>query len=531
MSQDWNAAWRQQVLPTLADETWDLIVIGGGISGAGILREAARRGWRCLLLEQRDFAWGTSSRSSKMVHGGLRYIAKGQWRLTRDSVHERQRLLDEAPGLVESASFMMPHYRGDFPGPRVLGGLLTVYDALAGRRSHRFYDAQQLHYLAPGLKEEQLLGGTCFVDALTDDARLVMRVLAEARADGALALNGVRVRQLLRENGRVCGVQVENTEDGELLQLRCRALAVATGAWAERLRPSDAPRQLRPLRGSHLVLAGWRLPVAQAITFLHARDRRPVFVFPWEGTTVVGTTDLDHQEDLDHSASISSEELDYLLAACAQQFPQANVVAGDVLSTWSGVRPVVGSARGEQQGKPSNETREHVLWLEPGCVTLAGGKLTTFRPQALEVLKACAPMLGREVSDDGAPVFAAVPPLSIAGLNSRQWRRLAGRHGRDLPRLALLLDQLGCASVGASDTLWAELAFACDAELVLHLDDLLLRRTRIGLLLERGAEDHLPAIRQLCQPRLGWDDLRWQTEEQRYRALWQRHHGLPDATH
>ena len=171
MTANWNAQWREQILPTLADETWDLIVIGGGISGAGILREAARRGWRCLLLEQRDFAWGTSSRSSKMVHGGLRYIAKGQWRLTRDSVRERQRLLDEAPGLVEPMSFMMPHYRGGFPGPRVLGGLLSVYDALAGRRSHRFHDAQQLRYLAPGVKENELLGGTTFVDPHADLAR------------------------------------------------------------------------------------------------------------------------------------------------------------------------------------------------------------------------------------------------------------------------------------------------------------------------------------------------------------------------
>ena len=529
MSPDWNAAWRQQILPTLAEESWDLIVIGGGISGAGILREAARRGWRCLLLEQRDFAWGTSSRSSKMVHGGLRYIAKGQWRLTRDSVRERQRLLDEAPGLVEPMSFMMPHYRGGFPGPRVLGGLLSVYDALAGRRSHRFHDAQQLRYLAPGVKEKDLLGGTCFVDALTDDARLVMRVLSEARADGAVVVNGVRVEHLLRENGRVCGVEIEDCEGGATLQLRCGVLAVATGAWAERLRPTEAARQLRPLRGSHLLLPGWRLPVAQAFTFLHQRDRRPVFVFPWEGATVVGTTDLDHRDDLDQSASISAEELGYLLAACTQQFPGAEVSAADVLSTWSGVRPVVGSA-GAHQDKPSNETREHVLWQEPGCVTLAGGKLTTFRPQAIEVLKACASMLARPFIDDAGPVFAAVPALSIAELSSQRWRRLAGRHGRELPRLAQLIKEIGHATVGATDTLWAELAFACETEMVLHLDDLLLRRTRLGLLLPHGGEDYFTAIRQLCQPRLGWSDEHWQQEIQRYRALWQRHHGLPDAT-
>jgi glycerol-3-phosphate dehydrogenase len=254
-----------------------------------------------------------------------------------------------------------------------------------------------------------------------------------------------------------------------------------------------------------------------------------VFVFPWEGATVVGTTDLDHREDLDQSASISGEELDYLLAACTQQFPGAEVTANDVLSTWSGVRPVVGSA-GEHQDKPSNETREHVLWQEPGCVTLAGGKLTTFRPQAIEVLKACAAMLERPFVDDAAPVFAAVPALAIPELSSHQWRRLAGRHGRELPRLAQLIKDVGHATVGATDTLWAELAFACESEMVLHLDDLLLRRTRLGLLLPRGGEAYFAAIRQLCQPRLGWSDEHWQQEEQRYRALWQRHHGLPDAT-
>ena len=174
----WNATWREAALPELAARDWDLIVVGGGISGAGILREAARRGWSCLLLEQRDFAWGTSSRSSKMVHGGLRYIAKGQLGLTRDSVRERQRLLGEAPGLVDALPFLFPHYRGKFPGPRVFGGLLGVYDALAGQRLHRYHLAAELRYLAPGLNDAELLGGTLFTDAVTDDARLVMRVLS-----------------------------------------------------------------------------------------------------------------------------------------------------------------------------------------------------------------------------------------------------------------------------------------------------------------------------------------------------------------
>ncbi|AMO75356.1 glycerol-3-phosphate dehydrogenase/oxidase [Pseudomonas citronellolis] len=521
----WNAAWRRQALAELAGRDWDLIVVGGGITGAGILREAARRGWRCLLLEQRDFAWGTSSRSSKMVHGGLRYIAKGQFGLTRDSVRERQRLLGEASGLVEPLSFIMPHYRGGFPGPKVFGGLLAVYDALAGKRNHLYYPLQQLRYLAPGLKEDGLLGGTRFADAVVDDARLVMRVLDEARADGGEALNSLRVLELSREGGRVTGLLAEDRESGERFALRAGVVALATGAWADGLRRREGDEHIRPLRGSHLLLPAWRLPVAHAFSFMHAADRRPVFVFPWEGASVVGTTDLDHGDGLDSDACISEEEVDYLLAACAQQFPAACIGRADIRSTWAGVRPVVSS--GAAQKKPSDEKREHALWQEPGCVTLAGGKLTTFRLLALEVLQACAPMLGKTLEDSGSAIFAAVPEVDLPGLGPQQRRRLAGRHGRNLPHLARLLAEIGNGRVGDSDCLWVELAWAAEGELVLHLDDLLLRRTRLGLLLENGGAAELPAIRALCQARLGWDDGRWNEEERAYLELWRRCYSLP----
>jgi glycerol-3-phosphate dehydrogenase len=522
----WNATWREVALPELAARDWDLIVVGGGISGAGILREAARRGWSCLLLEQRDFAWGTSSRSSKMVHGGLRYIAKGQLGLTRDSVRERQRLLGEAPGLVDALPFLFPHYRGQFPGPRVFGGLLGVYDALAGQRLHRYHPAAELRYLAPGLNDAELLGGTLFTDAVTDDARLVMRVLGEARAEGGEALNGLRVIELSRDGERVNGLVAEDSENGRRFSFRARAVAQATGAWADELRRKTGLEHIRPLRGSHLLLPAWRLPVAQAISFMHPEDQRPVFVFPWEGATVIGTTDLDHGEALNRDARITEAEVEYLLAACASVLPHAKVGRADVLSTWAGVRPVV--SEGESSGKkPSDEKREHALWVEPGCVTLAGGKLTTFRLLALEVLRACAPMLGREVADVGQAVFHAAPPVALPGLCLSQQRRLAGRHGRALPRLAELIGELGSECIGASTTLWAELALACDDELVLQLDDLLLRRTRIGLLLAGGAAAELPRIRALCQPRLRWSDARWEEQQQRYLALWRQCYSLP----
>lgn len=521
----WNAAWRQRALPQLAARHWDLIVVGGGISGAGILREAARRGWSCLLLEQRDFAWGTSSRSSKMVHGGLRYIAKGQLGLTRDSVRERQRLLDEAPGLVDPLSFLFPHYQGQFPGPRVFGGLLALYDALAGKRNHLYYPLQQLRFLQPGLKEDGLAGATRFQDAVTDDARLVMRVLGEARAEGGEALNGLRVVELRREVGRVVGLLAEDSLTGERFSFSAAVVAQATGAWADALRRRDTAEHIRPLRGSHLLLPAWRLPVAHALSFMHAEDDRPVFVFPWEGATVIGTTDLDHAGSLDQDASISPAEVDYLLAACAQQFPGAAIGRDDVLSTWAGVRPVVSD--GAHSKNPSDEKREHALWQEPGCVTLAGGKLTTFRLLALEVLRACAGMLGKPLDDQGQAVFRSLPELALLGLTSSQQRRLRGRYGRELPAVADCVAQVGTECVGATQTLWAELAHAASHELVLSLDDLLLRRTRLGLLLAQGGAAELPRVREVCQTRLGWSDAQWDEQQQRYLQLWQQCYSLP----
>jgi glycerol-3-phosphate dehydrogenase len=445
--------------------------------------------------------------------------------LTRDSVRERQRLLQEAPGLVDPLSFLMAHYQGSFPGPKVFGGLLSLYDALAGKRNHLYYPLQQLRYLAPGLKEDGLQGGTRFFDAVTDDARLVQRVLGEARAEGAEALNGMRVIELLREDGRVTGLLAEDSESGLRYGFKTRAVAQATGAWADQLRRKTGLEHIRPLRGSHLLLPAWRLPVAHAFSFMHAADKRPVFVFPWEGATVIGTTDLDHPAPLAEEARISPEEVEYLLAACAQQFPAAEIKSADVLSTWAGVRPVVSD--GSEGRKPSDEKREHALWVEPGCVTLAGGKLTTFRLLALEVLRVCATMLGRTVDDHGAATFAAVISPPMPTLSPAQQKRLIGRYGRALPQLLALVDELGVEQVAGTDTLWAELAWAAEQGLVLHLDDLLLRRTRLGLLLARGAAAELPRIRVLCQARLGWGNARWQQEEEHYLALWQRCYSLP----
>ncbi len=507
------------------DEPWDMVIIGGGITGAGVLREAAREGYSALLVEQRDFAWGTSSRSSKMVHGGLRYLASGDYRLTRDAVHERERMMNEAPGLVDNLYYIMPHFRRQFPGPGLFGLLLRLYDFLAQRRTRRFFPGESVLHWVPGLRRQGLRGGTRFSDAVTDDARLVLRILQEATAAGGRALNYVRAESVTPPGNAGEGrVTVHDELGGTHHELRARHIVHATGAWTDRLRGQlGAEQRIRPLRGSHLVFPFWKLPVSVSLSLIHPRDHRPMFVYPWEGVTVVGTTDLDHDEDLQKEAVLSRAEMDYLLEAVHDAFPDTRLGTADLISTWSGVRPVV-SEGGSRKKKPSKEKREHVIWNDQGVISVAGGKLTTFRLIALEVLDHLRTDNGirREVDEQ---VFSPAPTTARPKeLTAWQWRRLRGHYGN---RVGEVIESGPLAPIGHTDTLMAELAWSCRHEQVRHLDDLLLRRTRLGLLLPEGGAPWLDAIRKHCQPVLGWDDDRWQRECSRYRDLWRASYHLP----
>ncbi len=373
------------------DQPWDLLIVGGGITGAGLLREAVRLGLKALLVEQRDFAWGTSSRSSKLVHGGLRYLKQGDLRLTRAAVQEREELLAEGPGLIDPLGFLLSVYRGDSPGRLLYGLGLSVYDLLAMRWSHTYHPPEAFQMLAPHITREGLCGGFRYGDAQTDDARLVLRVLFEAVAAGGAALNYVSAEELLFDQdpatGRrtVAGALLRDLVGNRVSGIRARIVVNATGAWADilRFRVQAQPR-MRPLRGSHLIFPAWRLPVAQALCFIHPADSRPVFIFPWEGITLVGTTDVDHLENLQEEPAISPDETAYLLAAVEAQFPSLNLKPEDVISSFAGVRPVIGTGKAD----PSQESRDHVVWNEDGLLTVTGGKLTTFRRIAHDVLQA-----------------------------------------------------------------------------------------------------------------------------------------------
>jgi len=556
----WNAPWRVQAWATLAGD-WDIVIIGGGITGAGILHEAARLGLRALLVEQRDFAWGTSSRSSKLVHGGLRYLKSGQVGLTRASVQGREQLLAEGPGLIDPLGFLLAQYEGDEAGRLIYGAGLTIYDLLALQWSHRYYSPQDFQMLAPYISPTGLRGGFQYSDAQTDDARLVLRLIREAVAGGerqgeaqhgsrdagkrdgengerrVLALNYARAEEVLRDETRqVVGVRIRDAavDDGIAAEVRAPVIINATGAWADTLRGQvGAEARIRPLRGSHLIFPAWRFPVAQAVSFMHPVDGRPVFAFPWEGVTLVGTTDVDCPPPLTVDPGITGDEVAYLMAAVTAQFPALGLSLDDVLATFAGIRPVIGSGKAD----PSEESRDHAIWAEDGLLTVTGGKLTTFRQVARQALEqVCERLAGREgllerLHED-APVLQPVADelLPPGGLPEEARRRLLGRHGREAVELLAAAQPGELEAIPGAPALWAELRWAARAEGVVHLDDLLLRRVRLGLLLPRGGLDLLPRLRAICQPELGWDDARWTAEVETYRALVAAAYTLPDRT-
>ncbi len=544
----WGQNWRDETWSQISKEPWDLLILGGGITGAGIFREATRLGLHALLAEQRDFAWGTSSRSSKMVHGGLRYLKEGQVMLTRASVMEREQLLTDGPGLIDPLGFLLTIYKGDFPGRWTYGMGLSVYDLLALRWDHEYYSAEDFQMLAPHIARQGLVGGFRFGDAQTDDARLVLRILQEGSADGGKVLNYTRAEQLLwsepgdGEQPVVTGARLRDLEQDRTADVYARLVINATGAWADRLRSQvEARPRIRPLRGSHLIFPSWRLPVAQAVSFLHPLDRRPVFIFPWEGITLVGTTDVDHEASLDEEPGISPDEVAYLMAAVEAQFPSLEIGLEDVISTFSGVRPVVGSGK----ENPSDESREHVVWDENGLLTVTGGKMTTFRLIGLDALKAVRHRLpDLPAFDSSMPVLNSVDMDLLKGkdgesgaagevypgLDDASCRRLLGRYGAEAPALLEAAHPGELEKIPGTVVYWAELRWAARSEGVVHLDDLMLRRVRLGLLLPRGGEAILPAVRAICQPELGWSDAKWEAEESAYLTLWKTCYSLPDPS-
>ena len=511
-------------------DTWDLVIIGGGITGAGVFREASRLDLSVLLVEQKDFASGTSSRSSKLVHGGLRYLKQANLALTRESVVERERLLREAPGLVEPLGFLMPIYSDKGPGKMAMTAALSLYSLLSGRKQHEYFKRADFLNILPNVNPQNLKGGFRFYDAQADDARLVMRTLREAIIENpnSLARNYICAKEIGRNaDGEVDSVTLEDTETGARKTIKTSAVINATGSWAEHLHPSPEKNlHIRPLRGSHMIFPAELFPIKEAVSIIHPRDSRPVFVLPWEGAVLLGTTDVDHKKELFDEPFISVQEVDYLMEGLHSAFPDTRLTAQDCIATFAGVRGVLSKGTAD----PSSESRDHVLWVNKGLITTTGGKLTTFRSVAVGALKKAIEFLPVDKVRSG-DVFENLDDFEVSthGLSESQLRRLRGRYGRDTKELLEMAGKDDLTEIPDTSFLWAELPYAAKNEQIRHLDDLLLRRVRIGLLTPNGGAEFLPRVQTLCQGVLDWDAPKWEQEIADYQAFWKMAHGLPEG--
>lgn len=491
----------RQALNELNKTDWDLVVIGGGITGAGILLEASRLGKKALLLEQQDYAWGTSSRSSKMVHGGLRYLAQGDINLTKHSLHERERLLVELPHMVVRFPYIFPIRQGSFPGRIAMTAVLTMYDKLAGVSDHSWIPRDKLLTQYPILNGEGLKGAMRYTDALVDDVRLVMRVLHEAALEGGTANNYSQV-SAVNPTAEGFSLTVQDTVAGGSVEFHAKQVVNATGAWADILSATNA--KVRPQRGSHIFISASKMPIHDCLTVMHPDDNRPVFIYPWKGQTCVGTTDLDHRESVNVEPHCTPQEVDYLLKVANKQLPTLQLTRTDIISTMAGVRPIIGSGTGND---PSKERRDHLVWTgSNGVVSVSGGKLTTFRLIALDVLHALRIINDKQLKD---------------AQNNRKLRCF-NHHVEDPCDLSSPL-----VHVPTQDNLKTQVEWILSNEMVEHLDDLMLRRIRAGNMMLNGGAEILDTIKALCMTYLVWDEQRWQQELARYQQIIASSYSVP----
>jgi glycerol-3-phosphate dehydrogenase len=396
-----------------------------------------------------------------------------------------------------------------------------MYDALAWKWAHERQSKTEIVERIPPLAGSAVQGGYRYFDAQTDDSRLVLRVLREAVRQGGTAINYVRARSLLRTaDGKVRGVVLEDRAPGasRTVEIEAKVVINATGAWADDLRRElGHEKRLRKIRGSHLVFDAKRLPLREGVSLLHPRDQRAVFAIPWEGVTIVGTTDIDHGElSFDAEPAISDDETTYILEAVTKAFPSLELQPKDVISTYSGVRPVIDTGKSD----PSKESREHAIWREEGLLTITGGKLTTFAVMARDALAAAEEELGELGERTRVLEPNAEGVAWPSWIDDDEKVRLLGRFGAETAQI--VADPSLAKPIPGAIALWSELEHAARDEAVVTLADLLLRRVRLGLLLPHGGLDHAGEIRRIAQPALGWDDARWEREEAAYRATWNR---------
>ncbi len=539
-----SPAGRARALRDMATQEIDVLVIGGGITGVGIARDAALRGWRVALVEKNDFGFGTSSRSSKIVHGGVRYLEYGHFLLVRESARERRIVQSIAPHLVHRLDFLYPVFEPDSL-MKIRAGL-AVFDWLAsaeGGEKHETLEPDQVREQLPGLRDP-LRGAVLYPEYITDDARLTLENALSAAEHGALIANRARAEALFRDSaGRVHGARVRDTLDGTVYEVQARAVVNAGGPWAQEVLQESgisAPKQLRPSKGIHILLPAERLPIRGA-TFLKTSYGRRGLAMRRLEYVYVGTTDEEYTGSLDTPRATRAEVLD-VLAMTQDSFPDARLGIEDVLATWAGIRPLIA-----EEGKSTRDTsREDEVWsTPPGLVTIAGGKLTTYRRMAGRVVDALRDELGPPPNDvdrtEDVPLPGASAEDPAAFREDRAHRlREAGVPTRTIERLCWLfgrqLDAL--LALGSQDRDWlrplgpgvpavrGEVKLAVETEMAGTLADFMDRRSALLLFSPNFGLEAAPEAASIMGGLLDWSESKKAEELAAYRRL-AMEHGVP----
>ncbi|MBA8826887.1 glycerol-3-phosphate dehydrogenase [Saccharopolyspora lacisalsi] len=526
--QDHAESWHR-----LGSEEFDVVVIGGGVTGAGAALDAATRGLKVALVEARDLAAGTSSRSSKLFHGGLRYLEKLEFSLVREALHERELMLTRlAPHLVKPVSFLYPLTRRVWERPYTAAGLL-LYDTMGGARSvpgQKHLTRAGAQRMVPALKRDAMVGGIRYYDAQADDARHTMTVARTASRYGAVVRTSTQVVEFLHDADRIAGVRVRDAEDGSETEVRAQAVINATGVWTDELQRLSGGRgrfRVRASKGVHIVVPRDRI-VAETGMILRT-EKSVLFVVPWDNHWIIGTTDTDWNLDLAHP-SATRADIDYVLEH-VNSVLATPLTQDDIEGVYAGLRPLLAGESDES----SKLSREHaVARVAPGLVAIAGGKYTTYRVMAADAVDAVAgDVSGRIASSitDRVPLLGADGYHALVnqadqlaseyGLHPYRIRHLLDRYGAMTPDVLALADErpeLLKAVPEAAEYLQVEVVYAVSHEGALHLEDVLTRRTRISIEYPHRGVDSAEPVARLMAEQLGWDEQRIAHEVEVYQA-------------
>lgn len=548
MSRNFSAANRADTLRAMESEEFDLLVIGGGITGAGIALDARTRGMRTALVDMHDFAFGTSSRSTKLVHGGLRYLKQFEVKLVAEVGRERAVVYENGPHVTVPEWMVLPIYRNGTLGRWTTSVGLMIYDRLAGVKPserRRMLSAGETLARLPHLKRDGLLGAGLYVEYRTDDARLTIEVLKRAVEEGAYAVNHAKAEAFIMQDGRVAGAEVTDMLTGKRYRIRARKVVNATGPWADELRRIDGSlkgKTLRLTKGIHLVFDAKRFPLNQAVYFDHS-DGRMIFAIPRDGKTYVGTTDTDYDGDIAHPRMTKQDQA-YLLDAVNGMFPGLGLTAADIEAGWAGLRPLI-----SQEGQnPSDISRKDEVFVSAsGLITIAGGKLTGYRKMAESVVDLVARQLEKEGrsfrscrtkrlaisggdvgGSAGFPAFVAKKAKEGErfGLSREEAGALARFYGSNVDRVFQWTEDVReeAKAFGMPLPLLARLAYAMDEECAATPADFFLRRTGLVLFDLTTARRCKEAAIRFMARRLGW------TEEETQRHAADLERVLEEAT-